>query len=75
MKEAIEQGCLCGARTIFYLLAPMLIERSPADAWLSLCGLAFLVRCVVRRDWSWAAFLGTSGFGLLGLVRFQHRFR
>ena len=56
VKEVIgEQGRLSGAMTIFYLLGPffMLIERSPADAWLSLCGLAFLVRCVVRRDWSW----------------------
>ena len=58
-KEAIGgQGRLRGAMTVFYLLGPffMLIERSPADAWLTLCGLAFLVRCVVRRDWSWTRF-------------------
>lgn len=56
VKEAIEgQGRLRGTLTVFYLLGPcfMLVERSPADAWLTLCGLAFLVRCVVRRDWSW----------------------
>ena len=31
----------------FYLLGPlfMLIERSPGDAWLSLCGLIFLGHC------------------------------
>ena len=51
----LELGRLRGAVTVFYLLGPffMLIERSPADAWLTLCGLAFLVRCLVRRDWSW----------------------
>jgi len=56
VKDAIGgQRRLRGAMTVFYLLGPffMLIERSPADAWLTLCGLAFLVRCVVRRDWSW----------------------
>ena len=59
VKEAIgEQGRLRGAMTCFYLLGPffMLIERSPADAWLTLCGLAFLLRCVVRCDWSWTKF-------------------
>ena len=59
VKEAIGgQGRLRGAMTVFYLLGPffMLIERSPADAWLTLCGLAFLARCFVRRDWSWTRF-------------------
>ena len=39
----------------FYLLGPifMLIERSPADAWLSICGLIFLGHCIVSRNWSW----------------------
>lgn len=51
----LGQGLLRGVVTVFYLLGPffMLIERSPADAWLTLCGLAFLIRCVVRRDWAW----------------------
>ena len=59
VKEAIGgQGRWRGAMTIFYLLGPffMLIERTPADVWLTLCGLAFLVRCVVRRDWHWTRF-------------------
>ena len=59
VKEAIGgQGRLRGAMTVFYLLGPffMLIERSPADVRLTLCGLAFLVRCVARRDWSWTRF-------------------
>jgi O-antigen ligase len=40
---------------IFYLLGPLflLIERSPADFWLSLCGLVFFGRCIVMRDWGW----------------------
>ena len=39
----------------FYLLGPlfMLIERSPGDAWLSLCGLIFLGHCINSRYWSW----------------------
>ena len=46
------------AISIFYLLGPffMLIERSPADAWLSLCGLAFIGRCIYRADWSWTQY-------------------
>ena len=40
---------------IFYLCGPLflLIERSPADLWLSLCGLVFFSRSVWRRDWAW----------------------
>ena len=40
---------------IFYLLGPLflLIERSPADLWLSVCGLVFFGRCIVLRDWGW----------------------
>ena len=39
----------------FYLLGPifMLIERSPGDAWLSLCGMIFLGHCIISRNWSW----------------------
>ena len=39
----------------FYLLGPMfmLIERSPGDAWLSLCGLIFLGHCITSQNWSW----------------------
>ncbi len=39
----------------FYLLGPffMLIERSPGDAWLSLCGLIFLGHCITNQNWSW----------------------
>ena len=49
------QGWPRRAITVFYLLGPffMLIERSPGDAWLSLCGLAFIGRCIYTKDWGW----------------------
>ena len=39
---------------IFWLLGPfvLLIERSPADAWLTILALAFVVRAVIKRDGS-----------------------
>ena len=39
--------------TIFWLLGPFiyLIERDPADLWLSLIGLVFLIRCIRKKDW------------------------
>ena len=43
--------------TIFWLLGPFiyLIERDPADLWLSLISLIFLIRCLRKKDWSWAS--------------------
>jgi O-antigen ligase len=40
---------------IFYLCGPLflLIERSPADLWLSVCGLVFFGRAIWLRDWGW----------------------
>ncbi len=40
---------------IFWLLGPffLLIERSPADVWLSVLALAFVVRALCRRDGAW----------------------
>ena len=37
---------------IFWLLGPfiLLIERSPADVWLTLLALAFVIRSIVRRE-------------------------
>ena len=42
--------------TIFWLLGPFvfLIERDPADFWLSFIGLVFLIRSFIVKDWSWA---------------------
>jgi len=40
---------------IFWLLGPfiLLIERSPADIWLSILALAFAVRSIMKRDGEW----------------------
>ena len=40
---------------IFWLVGPfiMLIERSPADAWLSILALIFVIRSVVKSDGAW----------------------
>ncbi len=41
---------------IFWLLGPfiLLIERSPADLWLSVLALTFFFRSIKLRDFSWA---------------------
>ena len=43
--------------TIFWLLGPFiyLIERDPADLWLTLISIIFLLRCVKKRDWDWTS--------------------
>ena len=43
--------------TIFWLLGPIiyLIERDPADLWLTLICLLFIFRCFKNRDWEWAS--------------------
>jgi O-antigen ligase len=40
---------------IFWLLGPfiLLIERSPADIWLSVLAIAFVVRSIFKRDGAW----------------------
>ena len=40
---------------VFWLLGPffLLIERSPADAWLSILALAFVLRSLFQRDGTW----------------------
>jgi len=40
---------------IFWLLGPfiLLIERSPADVWLSILALAFVIRSIIKRDGGW----------------------
>ena len=41
--------------TYFWLLGPFvfLIERTPADVWIVIIDLAFLVKCAFARNWSW----------------------
>ena len=43
--------------TIFWLMGPFiyLIERDPADLWLTSISLMFLARCFKRKDWSWTS--------------------
>ena len=50
--------------TIFWLLGPFiyLIERDPADLWLSLIGLVFLIRCIKKKIGC-----GQTNFGLRAL--------
>ena len=40
----------------FWFLGPFfyLIERTPADIWLSLITITFLIKSLIQRDWSWA---------------------
>lgn len=40
---------------IFWLLGPfiLLIERSPADAWLTILAITFAVRATIKRDGAW----------------------
>jgi len=42
--------------SIFWLLGPFiyLIERDPADLWLSFIGLTFLIRSFIKKDWAWS---------------------
>jgi len=62
--------------TFFWFLGPFiyLIERSPADIWLTFIGLIFLVRCIIKRDWYWASQLWFKsalllwGFGLFSAL-------
>jgi len=43
--------------TIFWFLGPFiyLIERDPADLWLTIISLVFLIRCFIKKDWSWTS--------------------
>ena len=43
--------------TIFWLIGPFifLIERDPADLWLSLICIIFIVRCTQQKDWKWVS--------------------
>ena len=43
--------------TFFWFLGPFiyLIERDPADIWLTLICITFLIRCVKNKQWSWVS--------------------
>ena len=42
--------------TIFWFLGPLvyLIERDPADLWLTSICIIFLIRCIRRKEWDWS---------------------
>ena len=59
--------------TIFWLLGPLiyLIERDPADLWLSVICMIFLIRCIRIKDWMWASqlwFRSAIALWLFGLL-------
>ncbi len=68
--------------TIFWLLGPFiyLIERDPADLWLSFLSIAFLFRCLKNQDWSWTSQLWFKSafalwaFGLFSALTSQDPF-
>ena len=43
--------------TLFWFLGPFiyLIERDPADLWLTLISMIFLLRCIRKKDWDWTS--------------------
>ena len=70
--EALSERCrLERAAHIFWLLGPLflLIERSPADIWLSLVGLSFLLQSMINKDYRWTAiFWVRAGFLFWGFA-------
>ena len=56
---------------IFWLLGPfiLLIERSPADLWLSLLSLAFVIRVITKKQTDWLThFWVRAGFAFWGVT-------
>ena len=60
LKESIKYFFLIKNKfykliVIFWLLGPFffLLERSPADIWLSLIVLIFLLKSIIFNDWKW----------------------
>ena len=64
-SKSWERGCikikqLCTFDkyiTIFWLIGPFvyLIERDPADLWISIICLIFIYRCFKNKDWYWTS--------------------
>lgn len=50
-----ESALIVRLGTSFYLLGPffLLVERTPADIWLTVCGLSFLSWSMMKRQWLW----------------------
>ncbi len=59
--------------TIFWLFGPLiyLIERDPADLWLTLIALIFLIRCIKNKEWYWTSqiwFKSALALWIFGLI-------
>ncbi len=59
--------------TIFWILGPFiyLIERDPADLWLTLISIIFLIKCIKNKDWKWTGqlwFLFAIILWFIGLI-------
>ena len=80
-----HQSYLCGLKkfkklpnfdkymTFFWFLGPFifLIERDPADLWITILGISFLYKCYKDNNWSWTSqwwFKFALLFWLTGLV-------
>ena len=53
--------------TLFWFMGPFiyLIERDPADLWLTIICLVFLIRCFIKKNWRWTSqFWFKSAFAL-----------
>ena len=62
---------------VLWLLGPFifLIERTPADAWISVLAIAFLARSAIRRDGAWLkTWWVQSCFGFLWVCLFSAAF-
>ena len=56
--------------TYLWILGPFiyLIERDPADLWLTSISIAFLFRCYIKKDWRWSGQLWFMSAFLLWLI-------
>lgn len=83
-SKSWKQGCLKIKQlnafdkyiTIFWILGPLifLIERDPADIWITIICLIFVFRCFIKKEWYWTSqFWFTSAimlwfFGLISAI-------
>ncbi len=56
--------------TLFWLMGPFiyLIERDPADLWLTLISIIFIIRCIKKNDWYWTSQLWFKSAVVLWLL-------
>ncbi len=59
--------------SLFWFLGPFiyLIERDPADLWLTTISIIFLIRCFKKKEWRWASqlwFKSAVALWLYGLI-------